>query len=101
MSFNVKFIVSFKLRNSEKEVLPALSEPFESVLERFLLPYRVHFEHPHRNTKSASLFAVYTIELEAHKPEAVFYLGKMIEGEAGILQLFDEGVESFSFQVVS
>ena len=96
MNTKVKFIVSFKLTNSEKEVLPAMSEPFESVLERFLL---THFEHPHRNTKSASLYAVYTIEVEVHQPAAVFYFGKLIEGEAGILQLFDEGVESFSFRV--
>lgn len=54
MNTKVKFIVSFKLTNSEKEVLPAMSEPFESVLERFLLTHSVHFEHPHRNTKSAS-----------------------------------------------
>ena len=101
MSFKVKFIVSFKLCNSEKELLPALSESFEDTLKRFLLPYHVHFEHPHRRTKSASLFAVYTIELEAHKPEIVYYLGKLIEGEAGVLQLFDAGIESFSFQVVS
>lgn len=99
MNTKVKFIVSFKLTNSEKEVLPAMAEPFEAVLERFLLPHSVHFEHPHRNTKSASLYVVYTIEVEVHQPAAVFYLGKLIEGEAGILQLFDEGVESFSFEV--
>lgn len=99
MNSKVKFIVSFKLTNSEKEVLPAMAEPFESTLERYLLSYNVHFEHPHRNTKSASLFVVYTIETEIQQAAAVFYLGKLIEGEAGILQLFDEGIESFSFRI--
>ena len=99
MNTKVKFTVSFKMTNSEKEVLPAMAQPFEATLERYLLSYSVHFEHPHRNTKSGSLFAVYTIETEIHAVAAAFYLGKLIEGEAGILQLFDEGVESFSFSV--
>ena len=101
MSQSVKFIVTLKLANSEKEVLPALSPAFEATLERFLLPYTHYFEHPHRNTKSASLFLVYTVDVCIHQAEAVFYLGKLIEAEAGILQLFDSGVESFSFRVES
>lgn len=95
----VKFIVSFELRKNGKEYLPALSEAFESTLERFLLPYSHRFEGQPESKSSEPLHLIYTVETDIHLVNAVFYLGRLIEAEAGILQLFDEDVLSFSFRV--
>lgn len=97
----VKFIVSFELRKNGTEYLPALSEAFEATLERFLLPYSHKFEGQPEKESSVPLHLIYTVEPDIHQANAVFYLGRLIEAEAGILQLFDESVPSFSFRVES
>lgn len=99
MDLKVRFIVSFKLSKSEKEHLPALSAAFEATLQRYLLMYNYHFERLQPGTKSSPLYLIYNVETCVHKAGAVFYLGKLIEAEAGMLTQFDEGVESFSFHV--
>ena len=99
MNKKVTFVISFEMCNSEKEILPSLSAAFEATLERFLLPRTYHFERRPQNKKSGSLHLVYTIPVEIQHPAALYYLGKMLEGEAGILQLFDEAVKSFSMTV--
>lgn len=99
MKIKIKFIVSFELCNNEKETFPALSEVFEATLGRFLLSHTSHFESHPQNKKSGSLHLVYTIPVEIEHPAAVYYIGKLLEGEAGILQLFDEDVKSFSLTV--
>ena len=98
---NVKFIVSFELRKNGTEYLPYGTAAFEGTLERFLFLYSRKFEGQPGIKSSVPLHLIYTVETDIHLANAVFYLGRMIEAEAGILQLFDESVLSFSFRVES